>query len=65
MKTKHKEKMKRTRKKLKRNEILETSPKSDKDEMLGESLLEKSFYGARNLIDGEEMKNRQRHKQAK
>ena len=65
MKTKHKEKMKRTRKKLKRNEILETSPKSDNDEMLGESLLEKSFYGARNLIDGEEMKNRQRHKQAK
>ena len=65
MKTKRKEKMKRTRKKLKRNEILETSPKSDKDEMLGESLLEKSFYGARNLIDGEEMKNRQRHKQAK
>ena len=65
MKRKHKEKMKRTRKKLKRNEILETSPKSDKDEMLGESLLEKSFYGARNLIDGEEMKNRQRHKQAK
>ena len=65
MKTKHKEKMERTRKKLKRNEILETSPKSDKDEMLGESLLEKSFYGARNLIDGEEMKNRQRHKQAK
>ena len=65
MKTKHKEKMKRTRKKLKRNEILETSPKSDKDEMLGESLLEKSFYGARNLIDGEEMKNRQRQTQAK
>ena len=65
MKTKHKEKMKRTRKKLKRNEILETSPKSDKDETLGESLLEKSFYGARNLIDGEEMKNRQRQTQAK
>ena len=65
MKTKHKEKMKRTRKKLKRNEILETSPKSDKDETFGESLLEKSFYGARNLIDGEEMKNRQRQTQAK